>query len=100
MPTDTVFDFAKVATKFKAKSPHVLAYQHRGEPFQIPSEHGSKTVVDGEYVVQVGEREQTETILPRIEGEKRIPGSHKKHRVPVLDTMSAEDFEGLYESQK
>jgi hypothetical protein len=100
MPTDTVFDFAKVATKFKAKAAHVLAYQHHGEPFTISTEHGSKTVGDGEYVVQVGEREQTETVPPRIEGDKRIPGSQKKHKVPVLDTMSAEDFEGLYEAQK
>jgi hypothetical protein len=99
MATDTVFDFAKAASKFKAKSAHVLAYKHSGAPLTISTEHGSKTVSDGEYVVQVGEREQTETIPPLVQGEKRIPGSVKKHRVPVLDIMSAEDFEGLYSAQ-
>lgn len=87
--------FAELAKKYKPKSAAVLALKHTGAPKQYPTQHGTETACDGDYVVQVGETEQTETIPPNRE--KGIPGSTRTHKVPLLEVMKAEDFERLFE---
>ena len=86
--------FVELARKYKPKSAAVLALKHVGAPKQYPTADGTDTASDGDYVVQVGEREQVETIPPNRE--KGIPGSTRTHKVPVLEVMSAADFESLY----
>jgi hypothetical protein len=89
--------FASVAKKFKPRDAHILAIKHVGEPRQYPTEHGAELAHDGDYIVQVGEIEQTEVVPPSIgkDGAK-VPGELKKHKVPKLEVMKAEDFEKLY----
>lgn len=79
--------------KFKPLKGSVLARQHKGAPEQVNTEGGTETVYDGQYVVQVGEIEQTQFIPPK-DGK---PGSTKVTKVPKLEIMDAEDFLGLYE---
>jgi len=87
-------DFKAAAKQFKVKAATVLAVKHEGAPAQYPTEHGTETAYDGDYVVQVGELEVTETIPPNKE--KGIPGSVKTHRVPKLEVMKSADFLALY----
>ena len=82
--------------KFKPyvpKKAKVNAVQHTGSPKQYLTEHGTETAYEGQYVVQVGDIEQTELVPPR-DGK---PGFTRKVNVPKLEIMSAEDFEALYE---
>jgi len=88
--------FSDLARKFKAKANHVLALKHVGAPAQYTTEHGTETAYDGDYVVQVGWIEKTETVIPNKE--KGVSGHTKKIREPKLEVMRAEDFEALYEA--
>jgi hypothetical protein len=88
--------FSDLAKKFKAKSNHVLAILHVGAPAQYPTEHGTETAYDGDYVVQVGWLEKVETVPP--DKEKGKAGHTKKAREPKLEVMKAEDFLELYEA--
>lgn len=90
--------FAKVAKKFRAKESKVLAIQHSGPPAQYPTEHGTETAYDGDYVVQVGEYERQQTIPPSVaKNGDRIPGRVETVKEPKLEVMKAEDFAAIYE---
>lgn len=87
--------FKDVAKRFKAKANHVLAVKHEGAPKQVQTEHGAETAYDGDYIVQVGELEQVETIPPNRE--KGVPGGTKVHKAPKFEVMKASDFLALYD---
>mgnify|MGYP001473344220 CR=1 FL=1 len=91
--------FAELAKKYKPKLASVLALKHVGPSKQYTTESGSEIAHDGDYVVQVGEIEQTETIPPSTNPRtgERTAGGVKLHRVPKLEVMKAEDFQALYE---
>jgi len=89
--------FASVAKKFKPKDAHVLAVQHHGAPAQYPTEHGTETAYDGDYVVQKGDVEKVEHVPPRLDAAgKRLPGEVRTVKEPLLEVVKREDFEALY----
>jgi hypothetical protein len=87
--------FKDIAKRAKAKANTVLYVKHSGAPQQYPTKDGTETAYDGDYVVQVGEREIVETIPPNRD--KGIEGKTVTHKAPVLEVMKAQDFEALYE---
>jgi hypothetical protein len=97
--TESPFDFAKAAKKFKPRAESVLAVKYKGAPLQVKTEHGSETAHEGDYIVQVGTHDATEIVPPSVKanGEK-IPGLQKAVKVPVFEVMKSEDFDKLFEA--
>lgn len=81
--------------RYKAKANSVLAKVHEGAPAQYQTEHGTETAYDGDYIVQVGELEQVETVPP--DKAKGLAGKQVVHKVPKLEVMKSADFLALYE---
>jgi hypothetical protein len=97
--TEAIKRFEKSAKKYRPKDAKVSAYRHSGEPSGYPGKHGVVVAKDGEYVVQTGTIEHTETIPPRYDaaGKQTAPGESRKHHVPELTVMSAQEFEKQFE---
>jgi len=95
----TVLDPAKEGFKKATPKQSTVLYKRVTETTQVNVPDGTETAHVGDYLIVVGDREQVTAALPKDRASGRAEIPETRVRIPVVQVLSKEDFESLYDTK-